>query len=792
MPRINIRDFSGGLTSNRSEFDIESNEYQTFSNISNKVPGRVERPKDEQAVSPTITRINQDAELISYRTEKDENNNDTSTEWWVVGYGTDAKRSDVADGVGGTWTGLGLSYTGSPVFDFLVHNQALRIADGSFTNVSKWYGHIKRDILGNNLGLQSANAMPRYASPAHKQELNTWALENTELASPTIVKMGMAHDGNSDLSNNDDVGIFVYDPRHGYGTNSDIENDEHNAWDNAMSNETFDPADRYAVTYLYDYVQESELSRDADGNIGVSGFEVVDGSDDEAASGASLSSAITNTAASFTLSGGAESLFNEYTYILLDKEVMFIKNISGSTIHVRRGQLNTQSKDHQSGTEIFYRSSPQKARAINLVLNGIDANGYHNKRITGINLYWQPKGDPDWYLVETLDMNRGYADSPLATSPDTQYPKSSNEAKFYSSNNYHNTAMKNYGHWMPCPNPTTVDDTSSESFSFSSSAWTGASGSFDNTGANDICIASRQETGDTSLTTQFNRLGAYHGYTTSASSTTLTFGADKNINRVFSKKINTTANVATTNRITTHNEVTSKVTTWYIPFDGLKLATYNALTGRSEKTKVQAIKWNTSTVAFNRGYYADIDTKDDNDQTAREKNRIYFTDPFKLDEIVPGRFFDVGRNDGDEIVKLITFRDKIFVFKTRNTYIYNAKHQLERHYVGVGAIHKHSVIDTPMGLVCANAQQVAVVGLNNVTDLTLKIRDTWQGLTLNEPKIGYDAIENELIVVYDYSDSNCYVFNLNNGSWLKRAYTAGDDASNFITSSGLRAQLFIG
>jgi hypothetical protein len=50
-----------------------------------------------------------------------------------------------------------------------------------------------------------------------------------------------------------EVGLFVYEPRHKYDDGA-TENDEHNAWDNAMDNETFDPADRYALTYLYDYL----------------------------------------------------------------------------------------------------------------------------------------------------------------------------------------------------------------------------------------------------------------------------------------------------------------------------------------------------------------------------------------------------------------------------------------------------------------------------------------------------------------------------------------------------------
>jgi hypothetical protein len=380
----------------------------------------------------------------------------------------------------------------------------------------------------------------------------------------------------------------------------------------------------------------------------------------------------------------------------------------------------------------------------------------------------------------------------LAQSPDTDYTgSSSNTAKFYGSNSYNTTAMKNYGYLMPCPKSTTLDDVTSAldpPFTSSTTAWTGTGTDFDSTDANDIAILSRKETNDSGLGTQFNRLGAYHAYTRSSSDTAVVFETNKNINRVFAKYTANTANIDKPNRITTHDTEHTKATTWYIPFDGLKLSTYNSLTGRAAKTKLSAIKWNTSAVVGNRAYYADVDTVDENEQTSREKNRIYFTDPFKMDEILPGRYFDVGRNDGDEIKRLIEYRGRLFVFKTKDTYVYNARHQLERHYVGVGAAHKDAVFETPLGLVCANKHSISAVTPSSVKELSYRIRDTWQGLTLDNPKVGYDAVDNEIIVVYDYNVTTAYVMNVDNGSWIKRGIAISDLMSNFILNNALRPE----
>ena len=789
MPRLSIRDFSGGLVTNQSEFDLQENQYQAFTEIVNKKPGRIEKPKGLTTKSAAEAGSEVVTEFASYRTEKNAADGDVSSIWWVAGNGANVKRQDVSTGTGGSWSSVSSDFSsGTPVFDFLIHNQALRISDGSFANNSQWYGHIKRDVLGYNLGLSSDEKLPKYSSLDYKTTYNDWYLKDTTIPAPIIVKMSMAHDGGNELSANNNVGLFVYEPRHKYGTNY-IENDEHNAWDNAMDNETFDPADRYALTYLYDYVQESELSRDADNNIGISGFEVEKGSDEEVDSEDTISADLSETGSNFSVTDGSD--FSQYTYIKVDEEIMFIKYISSNTLYVRRGQLRSQTQAHTSGASIFYRSSPQKARAINLVLNGLTSAGYYNPRITGLNIYWQPKGDPDWYLVETVDMNRGYADSPLAQSPDTQYTGSSNTAKFYGSNLYNTTAMKNYGYLMPCPSHTANNDVTSTTtppFASSTTSWTGTGTEFNSTGVNDIAIYSRAETGDSNLGTQFNRLGAFHAFLTGATDTVLTFASNKNINRVFAKQTVNTGNIDDPNRISTHNVVATKATTWYIPFDGLKLATYNSLTGRAAKTKLSAIKWNTSTIVSNRAYYADVDTVDENEQTSREKNRIYFTDPFKPDEILPGRYFDVGRNDGDEIKKLLEYRGRLFVFKTKNTYVYNARHQLERHYVGVGAASKGAVFETPLGLVCANKHSISAVTPSSVKELSYRIRDTWQALTLDNTKVGYDAIDNEIIVVYDYNVNTSYVMNVDNGSWSKRAVGQSDLMSNFALNSNLRPE----
>ena len=205
MPRLRIRDFSGGLVTNQSEFDISESQYTAFTNVSNKKPGRLEKFNSEATISAASSGSDVQTEFLLYRTEKNAADADTSTTWWVYGNGTVLKRQDTSTGTGGSWADITSGWSSSPIYDFLVHNQALRISDGSFSNDTKWYGHIKRDIFGQNIALGDAASdtstqVPRFATVYHNQTLNDWYVQNAAIPAPTIVAMHMAHDGYLELS----------------------------------------------------------------------------------------------------------------------------------------------------------------------------------------------------------------------------------------------------------------------------------------------------------------------------------------------------------------------------------------------------------------------------------------------------------------------------------------------------------------------------------------------------------------------------------------------------------------
>ena len=854
MARKTIRDFSGGLVSYQSELDISDSQFQEFDNAINTKRGSITKKGTTVLKSDRNTSVSPiNTEFARYRTEKDSSGNNTSTEWWLVANADKVYRADVAEGTSGSWTTIntystfgsesitngdfdpdtgwvfgtgwawhdgtipepdhyayftagsgdgylsqadsamavslkknsiyrlqfaitnvsagqkasisiknnartetyidnavygnathtvyfspkeakgGISFNTEssvsfdivnitvkefPSHDLLVHNQILRISDGSFLNDPKWYGHIKRDIFGQGLSLSHY----RWRTPPMSAAINNWYLKDTELVPPVAVPMKYAYDQNNDINAVNQVGIFVY-----YPDNTDIAGDIVDAKlipDTGVNN-TFQSKDKYTVTFLYDYVQESELARDVNGDIGV-----------------------------------------------------FAQNAP--------------------------TNNGQTCPGIQLVPFTGTSLASWNERITGINLYWQPEDDVDWYLVTTYDIQDAFSDDPRAKDSTT----TSVIRKGVS-------ITSNSGFWTPCLEPygATTNDVQDLNATYSQHSATTIRGlnnwsTVASAAVDKAIIVAYEITDNTSLAEFSARLAQtatvianikeinLDVITTGSSSGLAEWGNwigesydDFGTDHHFNKLDGFICSVST-----------DKVATWYLPNDGLKLATYNSLTGRAAETRLKPIKWNTATVVGNKAFYGNIDFKDENDQTIRERNRIVFTDNFKLDEAVVGtKFVDVGKNDGDEITALHSFQNRLYVFKTRNIYIYRIQSAqsvnfiLERHIAGTGCLHKHAVIDTPYGICFADNKQVSLLRGLEISEISLLIRDTYQGLDLQPNSggvsLGYHANINTLIVNYD-STATMYAYNFDTQSWSKFDGHSGTYQSQFVMSDDQELQTF--
>lgn len=414
-------------------------------------------------------------------------------------------------------------------------------------------------------------------------------------------------------------------------------------------------------------------------------------------------------------------------------------------------------------------SSDQKVvPAINLVMNTTS----FNKRITGINIYWKPSeiasaSNIDWYHVAHLDIDKGWSDDYRAT-----------EISEYAAGYFF---KKNMGYWLPCPDLThaQAQGSSNNIDSGDADTWTASLISINIASAwsaGDIVWAGNDTDISTALNMTDTLIGEIEGFTgtdtVESQYNFCTYRGEED-----SSPTNDTSGSGS-RYMYAKPKASNKVATWYIPNDGILGSTYNSLTGRAAEQEIESHRWKTAVVVDGKAFYGNVKTKDENDQDVKYDSRIYYTSNGNLDEIYAYRYIDVGRSDGDSIFSLQAWGSRLFVFKKRNTYIYNVggnKIFEERRFKGVGCDNRYVVTQTPYGIVSCDTRQVSLLTPTNAVELSYPIRSTWQGLTLDRPSTAYDAINNRIVIATDSDGTTSqtfYIYDFDTKSWSTETHKA--------------------
>lgn len=500
-----IDNFSGGLNTLYSARDLVNSQFQELKNWIIRLKGQVKKVLlDSTYITPSgisvVNTIVDGRGFHIYRTSKNIATSDSGTEFGVfyLNGGSTHKiyrlgitpLNATADEIG-TLTDFWTHYIGV-LPDFYSQNEILRLSDGNFglDNKSLWFGHIERDVLGEGLDYTKAPTLTNPSSVLSNTAIDEWKLDYQKCEPPSIVKMDGYADSTGKVDSDNKVGLFIYDPRHkisvrrGAGFAS-FETDFFQEWGQALeapSGDTFSEEDRWTATFTYDYVYESELGREylSSESIGVSGFEAIPSDDDlegddrkymYEASGTSYESLLLNAsfAKDTTLllvgaSGSANvtassDVFTVGDIIKINDEYMKIYDMSSAGLNVIRGVYKSKIADNHAPLSKIYRvSKKQSARAVNLVLytGGTGATTI-NKRITSVNIYWKPKDEVDWFLVDRLDMKEGATLNKISRK-ESEGLVSGNPHPFADSDEYNSFFENNTGKWFFCPNGITSEE----------------------------------------------------------------------------------------------------------------------------------------------------------------------------------------------------------------------------------------------------------------------------------------------------------------------------------------------
>jgi len=229
--------------------------------------------------------------------------------------------------------------------------------------------------------------------------------------------------------------------------------------------------------------------------------------------------------------------------------------------------------------------------------------------------------------------------------------------------------------------------------------------------------------------------------------------------------------------------------------------TYESRTGISHEEKSISSLWKTSCVANRRAYIGNLKTFYEDGTTKLMPDTMVRSLPNKFDIFPISEKVDVTINDGEQIICLEEFNDRILQFKERTLYIINASQDMEfledkLEYRGV--THPSSVFKTEYGVVWANKNGCYFYDGRRVNDLLEKDgrplinQTTWENFLGTYPLVGYSPKKRQIIVVDDISNGNngtgsasdgtCYIYDMITTSWVKGASGtfSATDKTNFV------------
>jgi hypothetical protein len=197
---------------------------------------------------------------------------------------------------------------------------------------------------------------------------------------------------------------------------------------------------------------------------------------------------------------------------------------------------------------------------------------------------------------------------------------------------------------------------------------------------------------------------------------------------------------------------------------------------------IKKIKWKTSVLIGQRLYLGNVKLVDKDN-----KERVYSDSVFKsragqFDTFTMDRRIDVAVNDGEEIIRLATYADRLLQYKQNTLYIINAtKSQefLEATHKHKGVSHHNAVCETDYGVAWCNEHGAYLYNGRQVGDLFVKegvrfiSESLWNSFYVDgETMIGFAPKSKQLIIMKSFknatSDSgDILVYDMVTSSWVK-------------------------
>ena len=218
--------------------------------------------------------------------------------------------------------------------------------------------------------------------------------------------------------------------------------------------------------------------------------------------------------------------------------------------------------------------------------------------------------------------------------------------------------------------------------------------------------------------------------------------------------------------------------------------------------RILDIKWKTAVLIGRRVYLGNVKITNKDNTEKVLSDSVFKSKSNQFDTFTTDRRLDVAIGDGEEVIKLIGYADRLLEFKQNTLFIINVtkdSEYLESTHKYKGVSHPTAVCETDYGIAWCNSHGVYFYDGQQVSELLLRegIRTlshtTWDGFYIDkQTMISYIPSTKQLLFIRGNNAAtsgtppdnigNVMIYNMTLGSWTKGTGRLGENSKSNIVS----------
>ena len=212
-----------------------------------------------------------------------------------------------------------------------------------------------------------------------------------------------------------------------------------------------------------------------------------------------------------------------------------------------------------------------------------------------------------------------------------------------------------------------------------------------------------------------------------------------------------------------------------------------------DRNMIKKIQWKTSALINRRAFIGNVKVIDKDNTSHIFTDSIFKSKSNKFDTFTLDRRIDVAVGDGEEIIRLIGYADRLLQYKQNTLHIINVSGQseyLESTHKYKGVSHPNQVCETDYGIAWCNPHGVYFYDGKQVRDLFVNkgirtiSKTKWDAFynDSHETMIGYSPSEKQLVLFQDVtSGDDVMLYDMTTTSWVEGGgRVPNKEKTNFI------------